>query len=337
MSILVFLLPLVSPTPAEADQPSPGHASVSALTAKVAADAARIHQLTEQLDEARLQASTASAHLGSVTDQYDVTVQSLDANRSVLVNQAVQAYMEGGISVQDMTSSQASDLTVSQEYLQMASGDLTQTGDQLHQLELKLRAQQSVLRSAQQAKLQAAQGLDSLRASAVAVAGNDQVQLVSLQAQITAAANAAAAAAAKAQANAQAKAAARAAAQPASPQGLPVNNGLVTTVQRAAGLPIATPVSSTSKPAPVASSGGGGAGGVWLALRMCESSDNYAENTGNGFYGAYQFSQSTWTGLGYPGRPDLEPPAMQDAAAMKDQSISGWGQWPACAAALGLL
>jgi hypothetical protein len=116
-------------------------------------------------------------------------------------------------------------------------------------------------------------------------------------------------------------------------QGLPVNNGLITVVQQAAGLPIATPVATNSG----GGSGGGGVGGVWLQLRMCESSDNYSENTGNGFYGAYQFSQSTWTDLGFPGRPDLEPPGMQDQAAMKDQGISGWGQWPACAAALGLL
>jgi hypothetical protein len=75
---------------------------------------------------------------------------------------------------------------------------------------------------------------------------------------------------------------------------------------------------------------------VWLQLRQCESSDNYAENTGNGFFGAYQFSQATWTGLGYPGRPDQEPPAMQDEAAMRLQAEAGWGQWPACSAALGL-
>jgi hypothetical protein len=81
---------------------------------------------------------------------------------------------------------------------------------------------------------------------------------------------------------------------------------------------------------------GAGAGGVWLQLRECESGDNYQANTGNGFYGAYQFSQQTWNNLGYPGRPDLEPPAMQDAAAVKLEAEAGWGQWPACAAALGL-
>jgi hypothetical protein len=98
--------------------------------------------------------------------------------------------------------------------------------------------------------------------------------------------------------------------------------------------------SVVNAPAPAAAppppSSAGGAGGVWLQLRECESGDNYAENSGNGYYGAYQFSEATWTGLGYPGRPDLEPPAMQDQAAMRLQAEYGWGQWPACSAALGL-
>lgn len=99
-------------------------------------------------------------------------------------------------------------------------------------------------------------------------------------------------------------------------QGMPVNNGLVAVVH------------SITSP--------GGAGGVWLQLRECESGNNYQANTGNGFYGAYQFSQSTWNNLGYPGRPDTEPPAMQDQAAQRLQAQDGWGQWPACSAALGL-
>ncbi|HWC38306.1 MAG TPA: transglycosylase family protein [Acidimicrobiales bacterium] len=78
------------------------------------------------------------------------------------------------------------------------------------------------------------------------------------------------------------------------------------------------------------------AGGVWAALRQCESGGNYQENTGNGFYGAYQFTESTWTGLGYPGRPDQEPPAMQDQGAQRLQARSGWGQCPACSRKLGL-
>jgi len=88
---------------------------------------------------------------------------------------------------------------------------------------------------------------------------------------------------------------------------------------------------SSPAPAPVATSGD-----VWAELRQCESGGNYAENTGNGFYGAYQFAPGTWTGLGYSGLPSDAPPAVQDAAAQQLQARSGWGQWPACSAQLGL-
>lgn len=76
-------------------------------------------------------------------------------------------------------------------------------------------------------------------------------------------------------------------------------------------------------------------GDVWARLRQCESGGNYTINTGNGFYGAYQFLPRTWRGLGFPGLPHQAPPEMQDDAARKLQARSGWGQWPACSRRIG--
>jgi peptidoglycan hydrolase-like protein with peptidoglycan-binding domain len=78
--------------------------------------------------------------------------------------------------------------------------------------------------------------------------------------------------------------------------------------------------------APVVSSGG--LGGVWACIRQHESGGNYATNTGNGYYGAYQFSLPTWQSLGGVGLPSAASPAVQDAMAQKLQARSGWGQWP---------
>lgn len=71
-------------------------------------------------------------------------------------------------------------------------------------------------------------------------------------------------------------------------------------------------------------------------LRMCESGGNYSINTGNGFYGGYQFDAGTWHGLGYSGLPSDAPPALQDQAAYKLYNSRGWSPWPACSAKLGL-
>ena len=66
------------------------------------------------------------------------------------------------------------------------------------------------------------------------------------------------------------------------------------------------------------------------SLRMCESGGNYGINTGNGYYGAYQFSASTWRGLGYSGYPNQASPATQDAAVRKLYARTGWSSWPVC-------
>jgi hypothetical protein len=76
---------------------------------------------------------------------------------------------------------------------------------------------------------------------------------------------------------------------------------------------------------------------AWAALRQCESGDDYRINTGNGYYGAYQFSPITWWWLGYQGYPHQAPPAVQDQAALQLWGIYGWSPWPACSRALGFL
>jgi hypothetical protein len=85
-------------------------------------------------------------------------------------------------------------------------------------------------------------------------------------------------------------------------------------------------------------------GGVWACIRQLESSGNYQANTGNGFYGAYQFTPSTWNesarGASYRqyanGRADLAPPYVQDAAAVWLQAHVGWTSWPNTSRACGV-
>jgi hypothetical protein len=86
----------------------------------------------------------------------------------------------------------------------------------------------------------------------------------------------------------------------------------------------------TPAPSPV------GHDNVWAKLRRCEAGGDYTRNSGNGYYGAYQFSAGTWRGLGYPGFPHQAPPEVQDEAARKLQRRSGWGQWPACSRRIGV-
>lgn len=72
----------------------------------------------------------------------------------------------------------------------------------------------------------------------------------------------------------------------------------------------------------------------WLALRKCESSNNYSINTGNGYYGAYQFDLATWRSVGGSGYPHQAPSSEQDARALMLYRMRGWQPWE-CANILG--
>lgn len=76
---------------------------------------------------------------------------------------------------------------------------------------------------------------------------------------------------------------------------------------------------------------------TWDAVAQCESSGNWSINTGNGYYGGLQFSQSTWNAFGgqeYASRADLATKEQQIAIAEKTLAGQGWGAW-ACAYAGG--
>lgn len=73
----------------------------------------------------------------------------------------------------------------------------------------------------------------------------------------------------------------------------------------------------------------------WACIRAQESGDNYSENTGNGYSGAYQFLPSTWneavSAAGFPqyanGWAFEAPPAVQNAAALWLYNRDGWQPW----------
>nr|WSX79147.1 transglycosylase family protein [Streptomyces sp. NBC_00899] len=77
---------------------------------------------------------------------------------------------------------------------------------------------------------------------------------------------------------------------------------------------------------------------TWDAVAQCESGGNWSINTGNGYYGGLQFSQSSWEaagGLQYASRADLATKDQQIAIAEKLLALQGPGAW-SCAAAGGL-
>ena len=75
---------------------------------------------------------------------------------------------------------------------------------------------------------------------------------------------------------------------------------------------------------------------TWDALAQCESSGNWAINTGNGYTGGLQFSPTTWAAYGGTGSAADASREQQIAVAERVQASQGWGAWPSCSAKLGL-
>jgi hypothetical protein len=66
------------------------------------------------------------------------------------------------------------------------------------------------------------------------------------------------------------------------------------------------------------------------AIAACESGGNPSTDTGNGFYGKYQFTQATWQAVGGTGNPAAAPEAEQDRRAAQLYAQAGPSQWPVC-------
>ncbi|MEV6911673.1 transglycosylase family protein [Amycolatopsis sp. NPDC051071] len=68
----------------------------------------------------------------------------------------------------------------------------------------------------------------------------------------------------------------------------------------------------------------------WDAIAQCESSGNWSTNTGNGYYGGLQFSQSTWRAYGGTGSAHGASREQQIAVAERVLQGQGIGAWPNC-------
>jgi hypothetical protein len=87
---------------------------------------------------------------------------------------------------------------------------------------------------------------------------------------------------------------------------------------------------AAASPEAAPAAGSSAAPGHLQAIAACESGGNYSTNTGNGFYGAYQFTQSTWESVGGTGNPAAASPAEQDRRAAMLYAQQGSSPWPVC-------
>jgi len=90
-----------------------------------------------------------------------------------------------------------------------------------------------------------------------------------------------------------------------------------------AGIAVGTPLAIAATPAQASSVN-------WDAIAQCESGGNWSTNTGNGYYGGLQFSQSTWKAYGGTGSAANASREQQIAVAERVLQGQGIGAWPVC-------
>ncbi|MFK4144619.1 transglycosylase family protein [Streptomyces sp. NPDC004065] len=96
---------------------------------------------------------------------------------------------------------------------------------------------------------------------------------------------------------------------------------------RGALLAAATTAALTGGPA---AAPGGHRSPDWDVIAACESGGNWKANTGNGYYGGLQFTQSSWIaagGLRYAPRADLATREEQIAVARRLAALQGMSAW----------
>ncbi|MFJ2770312.1 transglycosylase family protein [Streptomyces sp. NPDC087300] len=109
-----------------------------------------------------------------------------------------------------------------------------------------------------------------------------------------------------------------------------INRASLTVTAGGAGMALPLTVAGTAGAADV---------DTWNKVAACESTNNWSINSGNGYFGGLQFTQSTWEAYGgtaYAPRADRATKAQQIAVAEKVLDAQGPGAWPVCSAKAGL-
>lgn len=286
---------------AQADQSSL-QAEASSLASQIESQASSVHQLSVEQSAAQAQytylSSLISSSAGVVQDQ-QALVQSL---KDHLSSAAIGEYISGAgaSTLAAIVTSTLQDYLLRADYQGVAGGSVSDLIASYNESVFLLKQKEVALQSQRNQALTQLQTLASASASLRAEVQSEHSTLAKVNGQI--------------QTLVQAALARQF--QKSTVQGLPTASGL----GLSGGVSVTSSVSA-----------------ALAGIRRCESGGNYSDNTGNGYYGAYQFSESTWLGLGFSGLPSSAAPSVQDLAAAKLAQRSGWGQWPACATMLGLI
>ena len=312
LGALIIWVPSASASPTQSQLAS----QAAQLTSSIALQSSQIHQFAVAANAANTRLFDAQLKLDSANRTLALDSVALRHSKNVLAEIALEEFTStsGAQSLINLMTSTQSDFVARIEY-ERVMGLNANTAIFAYRAALAQQTAQIAVATAAKNQAEAARAQILVSQSSLAtVVEQEQASLASVNGQI----------AALVQQQLAAKLAAQLSAEATSSQGAPTPAGVGAVARNQAG--VANWGGIPAPPSPAA----------FAALRQCESSDNYQDNTGNGYYGAYQFSLSTWHGLGFSGLPSNAPPAEQDLAAQIEQR-GGWYAWPECSLLLGFV
>ncbi|MHB8680848.1 MAG: C40 family peptidase [Acidimicrobiales bacterium] len=163
-------------------------ARATQIAAQLQVDGARLDVLSQQYEAAQEQVQGLDAQLSAIQAQITQTQARVDAATTKLRGAALRSYMSGasGSAIASLFSSTGENALVLQEYRTVASNDIANDIDVLHQAERALSVEQGQLQATEaQARTAEAQSA-AAQAQAQAVAANQQAALNQVKGQIAA-------------------------------------------------------------------------------------------------------------------------------------------------------
>lgn len=312
---IVGLVLVASPGASASQSRSQLQAQAQSLTAQIATQSMQIHQYAVAANTARAQLIDADVRVQAAERRLSLDRAHLADTKQMLAQIALDEFTQGSnaSALAWVLASNSTDLVARTEYEQVMGLD-TNAAIYAYQRAMTAETQATqAAQAAQAAALQAQNRISSSQSSLESIVSQEQSSLSAVNGQIASLVQ-------------QELALQLARSRPVTPsQGAPTPSGIRKVANGPAGVGNWGGIPAPPSPA------------AFAALRQCESSGNYATNTGNGYYGAYQFSLSTWLGLGFTGLPSSAAPATQDLAAKVEQQRAGWYAWPECSLVLGLV
>jgi cell wall-associated NlpC family hydrolase len=172
-----------APGVARADTVTDKKAQAAALAQKINADARQVEVLAEQYNGAQYHLAAVQQEMAGASQRLAAAQAAAEHDRAALANEAVLAYVHGGVTTSPTMSSFSGsvDFSVQQGYFQLATGNQAEALDQLRQSQRVLRLQQQALQSAEADSKAALASVTSRQQAVQAAAAATQATLGQVQ------------------------------------------------------------------------------------------------------------------------------------------------------------